>query len=101
MSNIKRFGHHGVVMALGLAVLTMSPAAGAAHPIDGAAGSVGATPWGQVPHYHGPPNKRWIHRYAHPVPEPEVRRSIRPKQYGSPSIWARSWIRRDIQARSR
>lgn len=52
-----------------------------------------AAPWSEVPHRHGPPGKRWIHRYAHPVPAPAVQRSIRPKQYGPPSIKARSWIR--------
>ncbi len=53
------------------------------------------SPWQEVPHRHGPPSKRWTHRYAHPVPEPAVLRSIRPKQYGPPHIGARSRIRGD------
>lgn len=100
MSNIKGFRIWIVAAALGLLMLTLVPfAASAAYPMDSAAGDIAATPWSQVPHHHGSPNRRWIHRYAHPVPAPEVRLSIRPKQYGPPSIWARSWIRRDIRAR--
>lgn len=90
--SIIKFSFPAIGVGLALTLLAAAPlGAYAAHTQQGA--EQHAAPWSEVPHRHGPPGKRWIHRYAHPVPAPAVQRSIRPKQYGPPSMKARSWVR--------
>jgi hypothetical protein len=95
MSRINKHSWRSITFGLGLALIAAAPLGAHAAVESGstANGAPASTPWSQEPHRYGPPGKRWIHRYAHPVPEPEVRWSIRPRQYGPPSMSARSWLR--------
>lgn len=89
VSRSRRFSTYSVAVAM----LTLASLGANANPPEGIASDAPSLNGPSTVHGHGPVGKRWIHRRAHPVLDIEMRRSIRPKQYGSPGIHTRSRVR--------